>query len=124
LLDRVPVSVLGEEPRRLGCLLTNERPSSPSPAGEQVSKPPGVVIIDALPLLAEVVREPASIRISSRGGQVTDPLILFTPGQQPPPEFVIHQAIAPECHVLRKVHLHHLPRDAGHTKRACAGGCH
>jgi hypothetical protein len=104
LLDRVLVSVLGQEPRRLGCLVTDEWPSWPSPAGDQVSQPPGVVVIDALPLLAEAVREPASVRIGLRGGQVADPLIFLAPGQQLLPEFLIHQAIAPECHLRRKAH--------------------
>jgi len=52
----------------------------PSSASEQVSKPSGVVVIDALPLLAEAVRESASVRVGPRGSQLTDPLILLIPG--------------------------------------------
>lgn len=67
LLNRVLVSVLRQQPRRLGRLFADERPSGPSPPGDLVSKPAGVVGIDALPLLAEAVREPTSVRISLRG---------------------------------------------------------
>lgn len=80
LLDRIVIGVLGDEPRCPGGLLTNKRAARPSPAGEQVTKPPGVVCIDALPLLAEVIREPSGIWIGPRGSQVADPLILLTPG--------------------------------------------
>jgi hypothetical protein len=90
LLDRIVVRVLGEEPRCLGCLLPDECAPRPSPAGEQLSKPPGVVRIGVLPLLDEVVRQPAGVWIAPRRGQVTDPLILLTPVEQLAPELFIH----------------------------------
>jgi hypothetical protein len=95
-LDGIVVRVQGEQPSRLGCLLTGKRTPRPSPAGEQPGKPPGVACNDALPLPGQVVRKPARIWIAPRRGQVANPLILRTPVQQLPPEFFIHQAIAPE----------------------------
>ncbi len=96
LLNWVLVGVLGEEPCRLGCLVTDERPSWPSPAGDQVSKPLCVVIIDAVPLLAQAVGKSASVGISLLGSQVANPLILLAPTQQLAPEVFIHITIATE----------------------------
>lgn len=110
------VRVLSEEPCCLGSLLAHKRAPRPSPAGEQVSKPPGVVRIDVPPLPDEVVRKPARIWIALRHGQVADPLILLPPVQQFPPEFFIHQAIAPEQASKGK-------RFAAHRLRPAWSGC-
>jgi hypothetical protein len=80
LLNGVLVGVLGEEPCRLGGLVTDEGPSWPSPAGDHFGKPPCVVIIDAVPLLAQHVGQPTSVRIGLLGSQLADSLILVAPG--------------------------------------------
>jgi hypothetical protein len=51
--------------------------------------------------------QPTGVRIGLRGSQVTDPLILLTPGKQLPPDFFIHKAIAPDWHARRKANLRH-----------------
>jgi hypothetical protein len=95
LADGIAVSVLGQQPRRLGALLTHQRPPWPAPGVEKFAKPPGVFFIDALPLRRHLVGEHGPVLSLRRGHQVADPLILITPGQQLAPQSFIHAAIPP-----------------------------
>ena len=47
--DRIAVSVLGQQPRRRGVVLTGQRPPRPAPGAEDFPEPPGVVLAGALP---------------------------------------------------------------------------
>jgi len=116
LPDGVTVSVLGQQPRRSGALLTGQRPSWPAPGVEKFAKPPGVFLIDALPLRRHLVREPGHVLPLRRGCQVADPLILITPGQQLAPQFFIHAAIPSLPCPLRKT------READHPVTPDAAG--
>jgi hypothetical protein len=102
LLDGIMVGVLGQQPRRPGAILTDQRPPRPAPGAQNVREPPRVVLIDALPLRGQLVREPDPITARLRGHQIADPLIFITPGQQLPPQLVIHAAIPPRRARQRK----------------------
>lgn len=91
----ITVGVLGQQPRRPGTVLTGQRPPWPAPGAEKFAKPPGVFLIDALPLRRHLVREPGHVLSLRWGHQVADPLILITPGHQFAPQFFIHAAIPP-----------------------------
>ena len=92
---RIVVGVLSQQSGRLRSLLADQRPAWPAPHGQEVTKPPGVVCIDSLPLRCDLVGEPSHAPALRRGHQLTDPLVFITPGQQLPPELFIHSAIAP-----------------------------
>ena len=49
LPGRIAVGVLGQQPRRLGAVLTGQRPPRPAPGAEDFPEPPGVVLVGALP---------------------------------------------------------------------------
>jgi hypothetical protein len=92
---RIAAGMLGQQPRRLRSLHADQRPAWPALGSQQVSKPPGVVCIDTLPLSGDLVGKPGQVLALQRGHQLTNPLVLSTPAQQFPPEFVIHAAIEP-----------------------------
>jgi len=50
LPGRIAVGVLGQQPRRLGAVLTDQRPPGPAPGGQNLPEPPRVVPVDAVPL--------------------------------------------------------------------------
>jgi hypothetical protein len=94
LLGRIAVGVLGQQPRRLGAVLTDHRPPRPAPGVQNLPEPPRVVLVDALPLRRQLVREPERVLPRGRGHRGADPLILITSGQQFLPQFFIHAAIS------------------------------
>ena len=96
MLVGIVVCVLSNEPCCLGSLFADKRLARPPPGVEQVSKPLGVVLVYALPLLGQVVGQSASVRIGPGDSQVTGPLIFITPDQQVLPKLLIHAAIALE----------------------------
>jgi hypothetical protein len=102
LLDGIVVSVLGQQPCRPGAVLTDQRLPRPAPGAENLREPPRVFLIDALPLRGQLVREPDHVPAWLRGHQMADPLIFVTPGQQLPPQLVIHAAIPPRRALQRK----------------------
>jgi hypothetical protein len=95
LLDGIMVRVLGLQPCRPGAVLTDQRLPRPAPGAENLREPPRVFLIDALSLRCQLVREPDHIPARLRRHQMADPLIFITPGQQLPPQLVIHAAIPP-----------------------------
>lgn len=94
LPDMIAVGVLGQQPRRRGAVLADQRPPRPALGAEEFPEPPGVVLVDALPLCRYLVRQPDRVLSLGRGYQCADPLILITAGQQLPPQFFIHAVIS------------------------------
>jgi hypothetical protein len=91
LQDGIAVGVLGQQPRRAGAVPADQRLARPASRGEQLAEPPGVLLVDPVPFRGDLVGDP----VARPGDHVADPLILIAPGQQFPPEFFVHHAIAP-----------------------------
>jgi hypothetical protein len=94
LPDRIVVRVLGQQPCRRGALLTGQRPPRPAPGADKFPEPPGVVLVDALPFCCYLIGKPDRVLTPGRGHLGADPLILITPGQQFPPQLLIHAVIS------------------------------
>ena len=100
LPDRIALGVLGQQPCRRGAVLAGQRPPWPAPGAEEFPEPPGVVLVDALPLCRYLARQPDLVLSLGWGYQCADPLVLITPGQQLPPQFFIHAVSSrPSCPV-------------------------
>lgn len=82
--DRIAARAPGQSPCRPGAVRTGQRPPRPAPGAEDFAEPRGIIQIDALPSPRQ---EPDRVLSLGRGHQCADPLILITPGQQPPPQF-------------------------------------
>jgi hypothetical protein len=80
LPGRIAVGVLGQQPRRLGAVLTDQRPPRPALGVQNLPEPPRVVLVDAVPLRRQLVREPERVLPRGRGHRGADPLILILPG--------------------------------------------